>query len=309
MSSHREAPEISKDPVADNTDLYAFVSPDAPDTVTIDRELHPAGRRRRAARTSSTSATTCSTRSTSTTTATASRTSSTSSSSRTSSATRRRSSTTRARSGRSPTRTGTAGSTTVTRIDEQRRRQACSAMDLPCPPCNIGPRSTPNYPALANAAIHTLASGVKVFAGQREEGVLRRPRVDLRPRHAAPVAEPAPGPERRRHGASTARHDSTSTHRDPAAEVEAHEGRLGVRRTRELEGRDRRLGHGQPPRCGSSDARRVDNMSSGPWVQVSRLGNPLINEVVIPMGQKDEWNRDRPRGRPRLPPVLPTRSS
>jgi hypothetical protein len=28
MSSHREAPEISKDPVADNTDTYAFVSPD-----------------------------------------------------------------------------------------------------------------------------------------------------------------------------------------------------------------------------------------------------------------------------------------
>ena len=27
MSSHREAPEISKDPVADNTDVYAFVSP------------------------------------------------------------------------------------------------------------------------------------------------------------------------------------------------------------------------------------------------------------------------------------------
>ncbi len=28
----------------------------------------------------------------------------------------------------------------------------------------------------------------------------------------------------------------------------------------------------------------------GPWVQVSRLGNPLINEVVIPMGNKDLWN-------------------
>ena len=35
MSSHREAPAISKDPVADNTDLYAFVSPDDPGTVTI----------------------------------------------------------------------------------------------------------------------------------------------------------------------------------------------------------------------------------------------------------------------------------
>src|SRR5579884_3482895 len=35
MSSHREAPEISKDPVADNADVYAFVSPDRADTVTL----------------------------------------------------------------------------------------------------------------------------------------------------------------------------------------------------------------------------------------------------------------------------------
>ena len=35
MSSHREAPGISKDPVADNTDLYAFVSPDKSGWVTI----------------------------------------------------------------------------------------------------------------------------------------------------------------------------------------------------------------------------------------------------------------------------------
>ena len=34
-SSHREAPLISLDPAADNTDLYAFVSPDRPDTVTV----------------------------------------------------------------------------------------------------------------------------------------------------------------------------------------------------------------------------------------------------------------------------------
>ncbi len=35
MSSHREAPEISTDPVADSTDVYAFVSPDRPNTVTL----------------------------------------------------------------------------------------------------------------------------------------------------------------------------------------------------------------------------------------------------------------------------------
>ena len=34
-SSHREAPLIASDPQADNTDVYAFVSPDKPDTVTL----------------------------------------------------------------------------------------------------------------------------------------------------------------------------------------------------------------------------------------------------------------------------------
>ena len=34
-SSHREAPLIAGDPRADNTDVYAFVSPDAPETVTL----------------------------------------------------------------------------------------------------------------------------------------------------------------------------------------------------------------------------------------------------------------------------------
>ena len=41
MSSHREAPEISKDPVADNTDVYAFVSPDNPSTVTLIANFIP----------------------------------------------------------------------------------------------------------------------------------------------------------------------------------------------------------------------------------------------------------------------------
>ena len=45
-SSHREAPYIATDPEADNTDLYAFVSPDAPNTVTIiamARKTSPTG--------------------------------------------------------------------------------------------------------------------------------------------------------------------------------------------------------------------------------------------------------------------------
>jgi hypothetical protein len=34
----------------------------------------------------------------------------------------------------------------------------------------------------------------------------------------------------------------------------------------------------------------------GPWQQVSRLGNPLFNEVVVPMAHKDQWNTDHPAG-------------
>jgi Domain of unknown function (DUF4331) len=43
------------------------------------------------------------------------------------------------------------------------------ASDLATPPVNIGPRSTPNYEALASAAIHSLNDGSKVFAGQRDD--------------------------------------------------------------------------------------------------------------------------------------------
>ena len=50
------------------------------------------------------------------------------------------------------------------------RRRRRLGKDLLSPPCNVGIRSTPNYPALANAAIYDLGDGIKVFAGQRLDG-------------------------------------------------------------------------------------------------------------------------------------------
>jgi hypothetical protein len=40
----------------------------------------------------------------------------------------------------------------------------------------------------------------------------------------------------------------------------------------------------------------LNNFSGGPYVQVSRLGNPLFNEVMTGVGQKDEWNESPPSG-------------
>jgi hypothetical protein len=43
-----------------------------------------------------------------------------------------------------------------------------------------------------------------------------------------------------------------------------------------------------------SDGAARERSEAGPWVQVSRLANPLFNEVLIPMSRKDEWNAREP---------------
>ena len=170
MSSHREAPEISKDPVADSTDLYAFVSPDKADTVTIIANYVPLespdggpnfyefgtdvlyainidndgdGKADISYLFEFQSETT--------------------------------------NLDTFLYNTGPIGSLTdpnwnrrqtytVTKILSSGKMTVLGA-GLPCPPCNVGPLSTPNYEtALANPAIQTLSDGSSVFAGQRAEG-------------------------------------------------------------------------------------------------------------------------------------------
>jgi hypothetical protein len=44
------------------------------------------------------------------------------------------------------------------------------------------------------------------------------------------------------------------------------------------------------------DAQQAMSVGAGPFHQVSRLANPLFNEVLIPLGMKDEWNTLPPSG-------------
>ena len=46
---------------------------------------------------------------------------------------------------------------------------------------------------------------------------------------------------------------------------------------------------------GTDNLADSDGQGSGDWVQVSRLGMPLVNEVVIPIGKKDRFNASDPR--------------
>jgi hypothetical protein len=163
------------------------------------------------------------------------------------------------------------------------------ASHLASPPCNIGPRSTPNYGALAQAAVHTIAGGITVFAGQRREGFYVDlgavfDLADLRPfqhLHLIPTAD-APGVDATKavnvHTIAIqvpkkqlTRDGSNPT--DPAAASSV----IGV-----WGAAFRRKAHIRDDANGDAE--------SGPWVQVSRLANPLFNEVIVPMGKKDLWN-------------------
>ena len=291
MSSHREAPGISMDPAADNTDVYAFVSPDSPSTVTLIANYlpfeYPSGGPNffefgedvsyaihidnngdgKADITY-----------------------------------QFRFKTTVANPDTFLYNTGP-----ITSLDSPNwnRRQTYSvtqvkgggtkilASNLACPPVNIGPRSTPNYGSLAAAAIHDLPGQTRIFAGQRQDaffvdlgsvfdlGTLRPfENLHLIPTPAAAgvndlsgfnvhtIAIQVPSRVLTRDG---------SVPSDPASAKSV----VGV---------------------WASASRRTSTMrerngtvtESGPWRQVSRLGNPLINEAVIPMSRKDEWNADSP---------------
>src|SRR5438132_2679639 len=152
-SSHREAPLISEDPSADNTDTYAFRSPDRPDTVTLIGNWIPGEDPAAGPNwyTFSPSA-------------------------------RYVIYADKNGDGKpditwyfrfkngSPTAflQNTQQSYTVTRVENNTPRVVGSG--LLTPPDNIGPRTTPDYHALAMAGVHDLNDGSKVFAGQRDDG-------------------------------------------------------------------------------------------------------------------------------------------
>jgi hypothetical protein len=159
---------------------------------------------------------------------------------------------------------------------------------LASPPCNIGPLSTPDYPSLAQDAVHTLATGETVFCGQRADGFY----VDLgaifdlanlRPFQELNVFSPfhkgAPGRQ-----SLKAINVHSIALQVPVGEVAAGSTApvIGVWTA----------AHRQQVRLRDEVSGSEDRI--GPWVQVSRLGDPLINEVIIPMGLKDTWNGTQP---------------
>jgi hypothetical protein len=291
MSSHREAPGISNDPVADSTDLYAFTSPDHPEMVTLIANYIPLegpdggpnfynfgddvlyeitvtnGGSVADAITYQFEFTTRYTDPNTFLYNTGPITSLTSSS------------------------WNVRQHYSVTRIKNGHAQVL--AHKLACPPVNVGVRSTPNYAALAAAAVHPLDGGW-VFAGQRREGFYvdlgsifdlgaLRPFQNL---HLIPLPAVGGVDSTKQLNVHTIAIQVPKTHLTKNGEMPTDptsaDSVIGVYTTA-----SRRKSTVLEPGGRAMDV--------GPWVQVSRLGMPLINEVVIPIGKKDFWNSTQPK--------------
>jgi Domain of unknown function (DUF4331) len=317
MSSHREAPEISKDPAADNADVYAFVSPDKPDTVTLISNFVPLqdppggpnffefgddvlysiyidndgdGK----PEISYVFNFTTSLRNPNTFLYNTGPITSLGSANWNK---RQFFSVTRV-DGDDTTRYGTAAASNGhhKHARKPKLRTRVLGRGLACPPCNIGPRSTPAYSGLAQSAVHSLPGGVNVFAGQRQDGFYvdlgsTFDLGDLRPfQNLHLIPTPA-----------AAGVDATATLNIHTIAIQVPISQLTKSGTKPTNVMSSSSVIGVWSGASRRKVRMIDKAhgqasESGPWVQVSRLGNPLINEVVIPLGLKDKWNTLYPAG-------------
>lgn len=173
---------------------------------------------------------------------------------------------------------------TITRIDNG--METVLATDLMVAPNYVGPVSMPDYEALANAAVATLGDGTKVFMGPRDDPFF----VDLGAVFDLLTIRKVPGNK----GKGV---DGVSNYNCLTIAIQVPMTRL----TRD----------GLAPGSGNAiiglynsaerPATRTLNGDgtvsvSGPGVQVSRLGMPLVNEVVIPLQDKDRFNATKPTG-------------
>ena len=156
---------------------------------------------------------------------------------------------------------------------------------LACPPCNIGPLSTPDYGALAAQAVHQLGGGITVFAGQRAEAFYvdlgaifdlgdLRPFENLHATFGLPGLQAAAGVN----ATNNVNVHSIAIQVPVSTLTRSGHPTIGVWTTASRQ------------RVRLWDADNGQNVDSGPFRQVSRLGNPLVNEVLIPLGHKDQWN-------------------
>jgi hypothetical protein len=167
----------------------------------------------------------------------------------------------------------------ITMIKDGKRTVISPMTDKIAVPSNVGPRTMPNYDGLAAQGMYDLGGGIKVFAGQRDDPFfidlgaafdtlnLRSPGTDmLSGFNVNTIALEVP--------ASLL----TKDHRAP--------GLTGYPKLGAYASTSR-------PRV-TVRGRGGNSLGLGQFVQVQRLANPLVNELIIGTKDKDLWNSLEP---------------
>ncbi|QKW37697.1 DUF4331 domain-containing protein [Actinomadura sp. NAK00032] len=153
--------------------------------------------------------------------------------------------------------------TLIRRVDGNVHSVRDIAGHAPVAPSNVGKASMPDYAGLRAQAVRAAGNGVTTFAGQADDSFF----LDLR------VFDLLYGANLKEVGNDTLRGYNVNT---IAVQVPT-----------------RHLVKGNDPVIGvNSTVSRLT--ASGEYAQVSRLGSPLVNEVVIPRGKKDAFNASTP---------------
>ena len=166
---------------------------------------------------------------------------------------------------------------------------------------NIGVKTIADYPTYAGKHIHTVTipgcpagkDQGKVFVGQRQEGfaVNLGPVFDLVNAPAGVLLDPANKDAAGQGGKNVIQQANVTT-----IAMEVHKDCLTAGGDPVIGGwttaslRQGRLLNGKPA-SGNDNATK----QGGAWVQVSRLGNPLVNELVIGLPDKDKFNASSPK--------------
>ena len=280
-SSHREAPAISEDPTADNTDLYAFRSVDQPNMLTIVSNWIPAEDPAAGPMYYRFS--------------------------------------TKARYNIKIDRNGDAKADVVYRfrftnmksplflantvqrytVERIRGGQSQIVARGTTPPNNIGPRTnlmfygSADHGSIASQRIYNLSGGGKVFAGQREDAFF----ADIGAIFDLVGFRRGTG----NMGGGKDFFAGYAVHaaalQIPISQLDDSNHIVGIWATTERQETTVRQSHtasGTAGAGGGGAALTGRHIVSKRWVQVSRLANPLVNELLIPTSDKDEWNRTNP---------------
>jgi Domain of unknown function (DUF4331) len=186
---------------------------------------------------------------------------------------------------------------TVTEVRGDKRTEIFKGRTLVAVPSNAGPATMPDYEGLAAQGIYTDAStGIKVFAGQRAETFyidLGAVFDTLNLRRFLPLLTAAQDANDAVNPFGVNRFSGFNVH-SIAIEVPitriTKDGKTADQTSTPVIGM-----YASTSRQKKTELKKDGKVKTdGPWVQVSRLGNPLVNELIIDTPSKDLWNSQEP---------------